>query len=337
MKNLYWVVPVFIISICLPSIASDFKENGFRDANMGAAFSSFSDLQPLKDEGNWKYYISNNNNPNIGDISITETIYGFFKDHLALIHLKINKQTKEILTDTQTTGADYSSGILELLKSTYGDDCAGSFHTGYYVIKDNLWVGYTEDWKSNLDSNNDLLHTFNGELFLIDQEALNKEKPSLIPKNLSATINLATLDAKNGFRDMALGSPLLSLKGLVFVENDEDVVFYKRPTDKLQIGEAKLSGIVYGFYKGKLINILLKTKNESNSRALLLTLQENYGRGDQDNQFIEKYIWIGCRVFLSYDENLITKNAFAGFVDRSVMNQYETDKKTKAKKAKSDL
>lgn len=117
--------------------------------------------------------------------------------------------------------------------------------------------------------------------------------------------NLATLDAKYGFREAKFEMPFDSFKNLVEVESQ----VYKSSTENLKLGDYDLKLIAYEFYDEQLSTITIKTEGYSNSRGVLKILQTAYGKGYQSNEYIERYFWFGEKVTMAYDQNSITDDA----------------------------
>lgn len=84
----------------------------------------------------------------------------------------------------------------------------------------------------------------------------------------------------DGFRDLKWGSPSASLKDLHYILKDGDgTKYYDRQKDKLKIGEAKLTGLLYGFWGGKLYTILAKFKGYREWEIIKGSLFEKFGEG----------------------------------------------------------
>ena len=113
--------------------------------------------------------------------------------------------------------------------------------------------------------------------------------------------------------------------------------YYARPGDDLSIGGAQVDQIIYGFYKNRMHVVRITTKGISNSLALLEVLRQAYGPGYQSNQFMQKYLWDGSKVLLTYDENAVTRDAKVWFFSRPLIEEEKADKTTKAKKGVSGL
>jgi hypothetical protein len=104
----------------------------------------------------------------------------------------------------------------------------------------------------------------------------------------------ANFGISDGFRDLAWGSELSDIAGMVKTETDTGltgVVEFVRPDDVLRIGEAKLKSIIYSFWQDQLYTVTIWTQNKSNYNALRRAVFERFGEGSQGNASIERYIW----------------------------------------------
>lgn len=149
--------------------------------------------------------------------------------------------------------------------------------------------------------------------------------------------SLKALDEKNGFRNYHFGDDISQFQDLKVVEDDGDSKFYSSTNENLKVGGADLKDITYGFYKGKLANVFIKTPGLTDSRALLDALKAQYGRPFQPNQFMQRYSWLGKNVYLNYDENSIDGTAKVYMTSEAIRKQQQADEKDAAKKASKDL
>jgi hypothetical protein len=151
-------------------------------------------------------------------------------------------------------------------------------------------------------------------------------------------IGMQNLDAKYGFRDAKFEMPISSMKGAVqYGVLTHGNRYYRRPTDVKKIGRYALSDITYTFYKGRLSSITITTKGYTNSQGVLEALQNLYGAGSKDNEYIEEYRWNSEKVMMNYERNSITDNATIYIWSMPIMSIEEADKENAAKKATSDL
>jgi hypothetical protein len=165
---------------------------------------------------------------------------------------------------------------------------------------------------------------------------------SLLSLLLLAQICLAQfpskkLDEKYGFREAKLESDVSAFTDLVLLEEGVNEKLYRRSSDELKVGQNDLKSIVYAFYKDKLATILIETKGLINSRALLLTVQEQYGKGYQPNSYIKTYHWKGNKAAMIYDENSASGDARLLLMSKPVSEQKKQDQKAAAKEAAKDF
>ncbi|GAB2954557.1 hypothetical protein GCM10027048_20010 [Hymenobacter coalescens] len=148
---------------------------------------------------------------------------------------------------------------------------------------------------------------------------------------------LTKLDTKYGFRDLKFGTTVASVKGLALLESKGGMRVYTRVTDSKKVGNFQVSRILYYFYRGQLSSIRLDTKGYLNSRGVLAAFQGLYGPGEQDNEYIEEYSWVGDRVVMNYEENSVSNNATIYLFSRSMLERQRVDEEKAAQKAGADL
>jgi hypothetical protein len=154
---------------------------------------------------------------------------------------------------------------------------------------------------------------------------------------LVSSQKLKALDEKYGFREYQFGIDSTAIPNLKFVTQEGNVKYYSKEDDKLNIGDAKLKTILYGFYKNKLYWVEIKTEGLTNSRFLLSSLEELYGKGYKANQFMDNYDWFGKKVILMYEENSITGDASVSTWSKIIQKEKAAFEKEQAKNAKTDL
>ncbi len=96
--------------------------------------------------------------------------------------------------------------------------------------------------------------------------------------NANARGSLKDLDSKYGFRDLKFGMQVKDLPK-VFLKISEDSGFsvYTRPTDKMQVGRAKLTELKYMFFDGAFCAVGLKTASSEDTSNLFASIVETYG------------------------------------------------------------
>lgn len=107
--------------------------------------------------------------------------------------------------------------------------------------------------------------------------------------------------------------------------------------ESLFIGAGTVTKIVYGFYKGQLDSVQIRTKGLINSNAVRQTFEAAYGFPDQPNQFLKYYFWSGEKVVLTFDQNPVTDDALVVIRCNSIHEKKKHDDQIKAQKGKDDL
>lgn len=120
---------------------------------------------------------------------------------------------------------------------------------------------------------------------------------------------LETLDATYGYRGTKFETPLSSYKDLVLAEKAGQTQYYRRTGERKQLGSGEVTDVTYGFYKGRLAVVMLKTTGLANSRAMLEALEAQAGPGVRSNPYAQRYSWNASQVHMSYDENALSNDA----------------------------
>ena len=111
---------------------------------------------------------------------------------------------------------------------------------------------------------------------------------------------LAYLDWRYGFRDLKFEQPIEACQGMVLIEDDNELKFYTRKGEPLELNGARLKTIEYGFYKGKLATLVLVAAGEADAVPLLKSLEADYGPGQKSPRNPGKLYWFGKKVLLDY-------------------------------------
>lgn len=137
----------------------------------------------------------------------------------------------------------------------------------------------------------------------------------------------------NKFRGIQWGESINKYKNKFILINGKNgnTRIYKRKNDKYSIGGAKLNKIWYKFYKDKFSAAIVTTKGTSNNSALIAAFKARFGNGNQPNQFIKEYIWLGSstQIFLKCSN---IKSSCTGHFSSKKISKLEADDKQKAAK-----
>ena len=98
-----------------------------------------------------------------------------------------------------------------------------------------------------------------------------------------------TAQFKPGFRDLRWGDP--PAPGMALLKKDGDESVFMRSGDSLRLGEGRLAGINYQFWKGKLHGVILQIAAGSNV-SVMKAVQQVYGKPTQPNPLKQRYYWM---------------------------------------------
>jgi hypothetical protein len=115
-----------------------------------------------------------------------------------------------------------------------------------------------------------------------------------------------TVEAPNGFRDITWGTPLSKLTGMVVADDSGQVKYYRRTGDPLNLGEAELKRISYGFYRGKFYSVLIEFEGKANFEKARTHLLTTYGETARIGSAGTSYMWgtaDGSSISLKYSES----------------------------------
>jgi hypothetical protein len=80
-----------------------------------------------------------------------------------------------------------------------------------------------------------------------------------------------------GFRGLRFGRERPSIPGLVQAYKEGAATYYRRVGDSLQLGETRLSDILYGFWNDRFFTVVMRAENAEDYEALRQAYQAKYG------------------------------------------------------------
>jgi hypothetical protein len=108
----------------------------------------------------------------------------------------------------------------------------------------------------------------------------------------------------DNFGGISWGESINSLSDMTFATEYEGAKYYKKKNDKLMIGDARLSEMMYGFYKDRFYAVIITFQGRENFERLKTNFFKAYGEGEKPFQLVEEFHWIGenVRLRLVYNE-----------------------------------
>ncbi len=117
----------------------------------------------------------------------------------------------------------------------------------------------------------------------------------VLPPRESAGLNQTSHSLrKDGFGDLQWGAIASSIAGLQKTETQQglpDVIECVRPQDRLQLGDAALTSIVYTFWRDRLYTVTIWVQGQSDFDALRDLVTNQFGQGHPSDRFGERYLW----------------------------------------------
>lgn len=123
------------------------------------------------------------------------------------------------------------------------------------------------------------------------------------------------LDAENGFREARFGTSLERLDGFELLSENgaAGTKLYIRSDESLELGDARLDGVTYGFHADELYFVAIFTSGRTNTRAVLAAFEAAYGPGADVSGDAVEFVWQGARVALHFREDPATGVGMAAF------------------------
>jgi hypothetical protein len=97
----------------------------------------------------------------------------------------------------------------------------------------------------------------------------------------------------DGFRGLKWATNIKDMNdpNMILIEDNNETKIYRRLSDKLSIGNAKLEVIVYVYYKDRFSGVLITAKGYTNFTGLKDAVFAYYGEGKQKNEYIKEWQW----------------------------------------------
>jgi hypothetical protein len=162
---------------------------------------------------------------------------------------------------------------------------------------------------------------------------------SMTSINLSkyATVVHAMTNEPGDFRGLKWTINIKELSDLHLMAADGEMKFFERKNDNLAIGDAKVSKIVYGFYKDSLYSVFVYFDGLMNFDKLKKIFVQKHGEAYRPNEYLNRYSWNGNSVdiLLTYDD--ILKNGRIVYFHKPTLTIIENDETSSAQKGAGDL
>lgn len=140
----------------------------------------------------------------------------------------------------------------------------------------------------------------------------------------------------DGFRGLKWGDPIM--EGMKYIGEEKGMLGYIRLDDKMQIGDAYLSYIVYLFdvYTKRFFGVNMGFEGEENYDRLKIILEGRFGEGEKAGLY--RILWIGQKATINLDYDLAEEKGHLGIYSTVLFaEKIERDKKKAAEDAAGDF
>jgi len=141
---------------------------------------------------------------------------------------------------------------------------------------------------------------------------INGLKASLVFMMLTAVVFVSAASAymnePDGFRGLQWESSVGELPNKAFYKTGntgDEIDYYKRTDDRLYIGGAQLTSLLYGFWSGKFASVLIRSNGLDNWVALKDAVFRQWGTTWQPDKTRQYFVWTGDKtdIVLEYSEH----------------------------------
>ncbi len=138
------------------------------------------------------------------------------------------------------------------------------------------------------------------------------------------------------FRGIKWGTNIKDIIGMQCQSERGNEKSYSRLGDKMAIGNAPLTIILYDFYKDRFSGVSITYEGESAFDSLKRTLTDLHGKPSRPNVYVENYVWSGALVDITFEYSDFSKRGTIYYFYKPIIEEEQRDKKTFGKKGAAD-
>lgn len=133
---------------------------------------------------------------------------------------------------------------------------------------------------------------------------------------------LGAMMLKNGFRGVKWGSHIKDLTGFEYWSKEKGINYYTREDDASEIGGIKISALLYGFRREKLVCVKIITGGEKNFKLLEKALSGKFGEAavlPGESETGQKLAWMKDFIAVLLEKELVLTLVGGGTAASSVI------------------
>ena len=150
---------------------------------------------------------------------------------------------------------------------------------------------------------------------------------------VAVTCAFAGQDSPDGFRDILWGTDIKDLTDMTPVANSQEGErFYTRKNEPLQMENAAIESVRYGFYKDKFFMGFVEFKSRANFVLIKEQLERRFGTAPGSSADRLVWDWPKVKIILYYDQR--KESGSVDYYYKPLLKQKFIDQKIKEKKGR---
>jgi hypothetical protein len=292
---------------------------GFRGLRFGRDIATIPGMEPAYREGAAAYYRRPGDNLDLGELRLSDILYGFHKGKLFTVV-------------TRAPSAEDFSPLRQAYNAKYGPPKA----VPATLEEDLVWSWPKAQIALSLDAADGGLTIRYADAALL-AEVVKAETAAGAPPVISGGPRLFSRgDPPRSFRGATFGSPPTALPGAEYLFGHRGRKYYRRADERLNLGDIPLTKVVYAYDDERLASVTLTVAPrggdpEQDFERVLSAYTTKYGpaaaRASEDGSRLFLWTWPGLSIALSSPK---VGPLEIHYVDASLLRRREADLAAKA-------
>ncbi|EFL50371.1 conserved hypothetical protein [Solidesulfovibrio fructosivorans JJ]] len=263
---------------------------GFRGLRFGRKLSGIPGLTPAYREGAAAYYRRPGDSLELGDLRLTDILYGFFQDRLFAVVMRVGE------------GGDFEA-LRRAYIAKYGPPRAIAATLEEELVWS--WPEAQIALSRDVEAGGVTIRYADAKLLAAMDAA---ETAAGAPPALSGGFRLFSQgDPPRSFRGAAFGSPPQALPAGEYLYTHRGRKYYRRGDERLHLGDIPLASVLYGYDQNRLAGVALTIAASSDGpdsdyKRVLAAYSAKYGqpetRPSDDGGRIHQWSWPGLSIAL---------------------------------------
>jgi len=238
------------LGCCAGAFAQSANPPGFRGLSFGAPVASMPGMELVARFGDTAFYRRSEEKPLLGAACATDIRYGFSRGALFFVRMTL-------------TGCEGLGDLVTAYTAKYGRPVREGAPGFLRLV-----------WRRPLLTVS-LSHFARDGKTVVDYVYL----PELTADEREVWQSVEDIRRRGpiGFRGLRFGRDISGIPGLTQAYREGAAAYYRRPGDSLELGDLRLTDILYGFFRGKLFAVVMRVGEGGDFEALRRAYVAKYG------------------------------------------------------------